>query len=637
MVWRVPRQRSGQNERTKSIEEAAAVKGISEMRPTATESRVPLRAADFSTLSEALDYAAQGDTGCNFYSDRGQLSAVLSYADLRHQAQALGRRLLGLKLERGASVALVADTHPDFQRLFFACQYAGLVPVPLPASPHLSNRHGYVTQLRGLLTVCKAAVAIAPAGFLPFLSEAAAGLQLRFLGSLETVAALPESDAELHPLQPTELAYLQYTSGSTRFPRGVTITQEAVMNNLSGIIKHGLQIRAGDRAVSWLPYYHDMGLVGFVLGPLASQISVDYLTTRAFAMRPRQWLALMTQSRATISFSPSFGYEMCVRRLREEETDQFDLSAWRAAGVGAETIRPEPLNRFADLLAPSGFDRRAFLACYGMAECALAVSFAPLAEGLHIDRVDRNHLAEHQEAFPAEHDAVALTPVEASSYVNCGTPLPGLEVAVRDDLGRTLGDRQCGTLFVKGSSVMSGYFGDLKATREVLAGDGWLDTGDVGYRMNGSIVIIGRKKDVIIINGRNIWPQDLEYLAEQIPDVRPGDVSAFSVVPPDSGEIAVMVVQCRETEPDKRDALVKRLQGLLREEFGLECFVELVAPHTLPRTSSGKLSRSRTREDFLTRVDWEQLLGARAGSLNGRSAQVPYRERQTAPCVVSSP
>ena len=607
------------------------------MRPTPTENNLPLRTADFSTLAEALDYAAQGETGCNFYGERGALSAVMSYAELRAQARALARRLLSLKLERGARVALVAETHPDFQRFFFACQYAGLVPVPLPAAIHMGNRNSYVAQLRALLLNCQASIGVAPAGFLPYLTEAAQGLSLRFLGSPETFADIPESDHPLRPLEPMEMAYLQYTSGSTRFPRGVMITQQAVLSNLEGITKHGLNIRSGDRAVSWLPYYHDMGLVGFVLGPLASQVSVDYLDTRSFAMRPRQWLSLMTQSRATISFSPSFGYEMCVRRLRMDEVDKFDLSAWRAAGVGAETVRPDPLMDFAELLAPSGFKKSAFLACYGMAECSLAVSFAPLGQGLEVDRVDRNRLAEHKEAVPVNGSRGTVGSSEVNGFVNCGTPLPDLQIAVRDEQGGDLPDRHCGTLYVRGQSVMTGYFSDQKATQQVLSSDGWLDTGDIGYRANGSVVLIGRKKDVIIINGRNIWPQDLEYLAEQLPDVRPGDVSAFSVVGPDKVETAVMVVQCRETDPEQRATLVNRLQGLIREEFGLDCVIDLVPPHTLPRTSSGKLSRSRTREDFLKRVDWEHLIRAKTGSLNGRSAQVSPREHQTAPCMAPLP
>ncbi|MCK5485975.1 MAG: AMP-binding protein, partial [Desulfobacterales bacterium] len=257
------------------------------MEATPTTNNLSFRAGNFSTLPEALDYAAQGQTGYNFYDGRGKLNAVLSYAKLRDEAQALARRLCSLGLERGARMALVADTHPDFIRFFFACQYAGLIPVPLPASVHMGGRKSYVNQLRRLLLSCRATVAMATEDFFPFLSEAAEGLSLRFCGTPEAFAELPEASIPLSPMGPKELAYIQYTSGSTRFPRGVMITQKAVLNNLSHIIKYGSKIRPGDRYASWLPFYHDMGLVGLVLVPVASQLSVDYLSTRDFAMRPR--------------------------------------------------------------------------------------------------------------------------------------------------------------------------------------------------------------------------------------------------------------------------------------------------------------------------------------------------------------
>lgn len=576
--------------------------------PTPTKHDLPSRNGDFSTLADALDYAARGETGCNFYTGRGELSAVLPYSELRDKARTLARRLNSLGLERGSRVALVAETHPDFLRFFYACQYAGLVPVPLPVAIQLGSHKAYVEQLRNLLLNCKASIAMALEGFAPFLEEAAEDLGLRLLGGPEVFDALPEHFSELKPLTSDELAYIQYTSGSTRFPRGVMIKQRTVMHNLGGILKYGLQIRRGDRCFSWLPYYHDMGLVGFVLGPMSSQMSVDYLRTRDFAMRPRLWLTLMSKTRATISFSPSFGYELCIRRLREEDRSKFDLSAWRIAGAGAEKIRPEPLAEFARLLGESGFSEKAFLACYGMAECSLGISFAPLHQGLDADHVDGNRLAEDHVAMPINSDSKPVgnrKDTWTTSFVNCGMPLPEFEVEIRDDLGASLQDRECGTIFVRSPSVMSGYFGDPEHTAEVLSEDGWLNTGDIGYRLGDSVVITGRKKDLIIINGRNLWPQDLEFLAEQQPEIRSGDASAFSVPGADGEEIAAMVVQCREVDPEKREALIETLQTEIHKEMGIHCHIELVAPRTLPRTSSGKLSRSRSRQDFLKRNNWD--------------------------------
>ncbi len=309
--------------------------------PTPTESSLPLRHADFATLADALDYAAQGDTGANFYAGSGKLAVVLPYRTLRQQALTLARRLLSLSLERGARVAVVAETNPDFLRFFFACQYAGLVPVALPATVNLGGHDAYVGRLRGLLKGCGASVAVASSQFLRFLHEAAEGMDLVFVGSPAAFNALPEQNAELQRSGPTETAYLQYTSGSTSFPRGVVITQQAVLSNLVGVVNHGLDIQPDDRCVSWLPFYHDMGLVGCMLAPVATQRSIDYLDTRDFAMRPRRWLELMTTTRATISFSPPFGYELCARRIRPEDVARYDLSAWRVAGIGAEPIRAE--------------------------------------------------------------------------------------------------------------------------------------------------------------------------------------------------------------------------------------------------------------------------------------------------------
>jgi fatty-acyl-CoA synthase len=575
------------------------------MDATPTASDLPLRIADFSTLAEALDYAARGKTGYNFYTGGVELYAKLPYAELKRDAEALARRLIDLGASRGSRVAIVADTHPDFMRFFFACQYAGLVPVPLPASVHLGGRKAYVSQLERLLSICQADIAMAPDSFLSYLQEAAEGLNMRFLGSPQDFYDLPEPSIRLRPSEPDEVAYLQYTSGSTRFPRGVMITQKAVLSNLFAILKYGIQIRPDDRGVSWLPYFHDMGLVGLVLAPMAAQITVDYLSTRDFAMRPRLWLTLMSQNKGTLSFSPPFGYELAARRVREKEAKNFDLSTWRVAGVGAEPIRTEPLDRFADLLAPSGFDRRSYVPCYGMAECSLAVTFAPLGQGADVDHVNINALAEEHKAKPL-HPNQGSDAARSTHFTNCGAPLPGYEVEIRDAQGQVLPERRCGTLYVRGPSIMSGYFGDLKSTREVLSPDGWLNTGDLAYRVGNGIVITGREKDLIIINGRNIWPQDLEYLAEQQLEVRTGDASSFSVPDENGEERAVMMVQCRESDERKRTDLRERLHSLIREEFGIDCLIELVPRNTLPRTTSGKLSRSGARKEYLKRVAAEQ-------------------------------
>lgn len=571
------------------------------MEITPTNNTVQLRNGDFCCLAEALDYAATGKTGYNFYDGRGRLAAVLPYAQLQVEAQSLAAKLLATGAVRGSRVAVIADTHPDFMLIFYACQYAGLVPVPLPATMFLGGRQAYVEQIRRLLQDCQASIAMSPAGFLPFLLEAAEGLDLFFAGQIADLDEIDTDYIELNPTQSHETAYLQYTSGSTRYPRGVVITQKSVMHNLSSIIRLGIKVQETDRSMSWLPFYHDMGLVGMVLAPMASQMSVDYLNTRDFAMRPRLWLSLISRNQSTISFGPPFGYELCARRIREPEAGKFSLGCWRVAGIGAEIIRPEPLRQFAQTLAASGFDSRSFMPCYGMAECSLAVSFMPLGCGLVVDEVNGNDFTDQSREFLPLDEKSVEDGQQVNRFVVCGNPLPGYEVEIRDNKGHVLPERHCGTLYVRGGSVMKGYFGKKDETREVLSADGWLNTGDMAYLWDGRLVVTGRQKDLIIVNGRNIWPQDLEYFAEQQPEVRTGDASAFSIPGHDGAEKAVLVVQCRELDKKVYSDLAHRLHGFVKEELGIECLVELVPRNTLPRTTSGKLSRSGARSGFMAR------------------------------------
>jgi fatty-acyl-CoA synthase len=341
-----------------------------------------------------------------------------------------------------------------------------------------------------------------------------------------------------------------------------------------------------------------------MLVPMAAQVSIDYLDTREFAMRPRQWLELMTKSRATISFAPSFGYDLCARRVRPNDLANYDLSSWRVAGIGAEMIRPDTLDYFADLLQPCGFDRRAFLACYGMAECTLGVSFSPLWTGFTTHHIDSDHLSDH-------HRAVVLDENDPRGrgrhFVNCGVPLPNFEVQIRDGEETVLDDWHSGVIYLRGPSVMSGYFNLPEESSHALDEDGWLNTGDIGYLVDGVLTITGRKKDLIIIHGRNIWPQDLEHIAEAEPEVRSGDAVAFSVPDHEGEEMCVLLVQCRETDSKKRNNLVRRLSALLRLEMSLDCYVELVPPHALPKTSSGKLSRAKARLDFISTHEADNL------------------------------
>ncbi|CAE6500896.1 MAG TPA: fatty acyl-AMP ligase [Nitrosomonas nitrosa] len=570
------------------------------MAATPTINTLAQRLVEFDTLIDALEYAADGATGYNFYDAKGELRSVLSYNTLKHNALSAARRLSGLGLARGDRVALIADTSPEFIELFFACRYAGLVPFAMPIPVNLGSHAIYVRQLRSMLESGQASIAIANVDYFGFIEEAAEGLNidsLQWIGTPGQLNKLPEVDTVFQPSLPEETAYLQFTSGSTRMPRGVVITEHALMCNLRGIVRNGLKVRATDRCASWLPFYHDMGLVGLVLSPMAAQLSVDYLATRDFAIRPLQWLKLISRNRCTIAFSQPFGLKLCSLRVRESDLKDLDLSCWRAAGIGAEMIRPEILRNFADKFSAAGFDERAFLPCYGLAESTLAVSFSNISQGVMSLRVDTKTLVEKKMAVRVQAEGRKF-----NEFVNCGRPLPGHTVKIVDENGQELPQMMVGSILVKGGSIMTGYFNNHEETAKTLKPGGWLDTGDIGFILDGDLYITGRRTDVIIVNGRNIRAQDIEELAEQQPEVRSREASAFGISGADDATIVVLVVECRLTSVEERQSLINRLQQMVYMAFGVNCLVELVPPHTLPRTSSGKLSRSAARQGFLQRA-----------------------------------
>ena len=559
------------------------------MTPTPTAPDRAFRPADFATITEALDFAATGPTGVNLYSQRGELVEALTYRRLREDALALAGRLLGSGLVPGERVGLVAETDADFIKSFFACQYAGLVPAPLPLPAPFGGRAGYIEHIRRMLASAGARALFGPEALADWMAEAAEGLDLIVAGSTAALAEAPAA-AELPAVDPDGLCYLQFSSGSTRFPLGVAVTHKALMANVSAIGVHGLKVAPADRAVSWLPLYHDMGLIGFFLSPLACQVSLDLLPTSAFVRRPLLWLDLMSRNGGSISYSPTFGYELCSRRAETLSVDGLDLSRWRAAGIGGDMIRPPVLSCFADRFAQAGFDADAFVASYGMAEATLALSFAPLSRGLRSELLDVDALEREQVARAASGSAGRLR-----EFALCGPALPEHQLEVRGPDGGALPERHVGRIFARGPSLMQAYYGQPDETRRVLSADGWLDTGDLGYVSKGEIVITGRAKDLIIVNGRNVWPQDLEWTAEAEAEVlRSGDVAVFSV-PGDGEETVVALVQCRTSDAEAREKLRADIAGCLRLRHGVETEVVLAPAHSLPKTSSGKLSRSRAK------------------------------------------
>lgn len=561
------------------------------LTPTPNDCDLPRRRADFATFNEAVDYAARSQKGLNFHDMRGVLTRAYSFAEMREDALVMAHRLIAAGIGKDDRVALVAETGPEFAALFCACTLAGVWPVPLPLPTTFGGKESYIEQLSVQLQSSDPKILLYPAEIAE-MAAAAAQRQGCEGQSWDEFASRPAPPCSLPEAQPDDICYLQYSSGSTRFPTGVAVTHRALLHNLYGH-STAMDIGAGDRVVSWLPWYHDMGLVGCFLSLIANQVSCDFLKTEHFARRPLAWLDLISRNKGTtLSYSPTFGYDICARRISSQSqvADRFDLSRWRTAGNGADMIRPDVMQSFVNSFAGAGFKAGAFTPSYGLAEATLAVTVMPPGEGIRVELVEEERLSGHPRnlARPARYRAI----------VNCGKPLPGMDVEIRGEHGAAAGDHHIGKVWCRGPSVMHSYFRNEEATAECLV-DGWLDTGDMGYMAGGYLFIVGRAKDMIIINGKNHWPQDIEWAVEQLPGFNHGDIAAFSIEMDNGEEAPAVLVHCRVSDPEERIRLRDQISDKVRSVTGMNCVVELVPPRTLPRTSSGKLSRAKAKRLYL--------------------------------------
>ena len=564
----------------------------SSLVPTPNADSHPRRYADFATFTEAMDYAAQGVRGLNFHDPRGTLIRAYPFRELREDALKSAYRLIARGVKPGDRIALIAETGADFAALFCGAVYAGAWPVPLPLPTSFGGKDSYIEQIAMQLKSSEPKLLLFPEELAEFAGAAATQYGCEGMAwqqfSLEDAPwiKLPEAQGD-------DICFLQYSSGSTRFPHGVAVTHRALLANLAGH-GHGMQIGPTDRCVSWLPWYHDMGLVGCFLSLIANQISGDYLKTEDFARRPLAWLDLVSRNPGTtISFSPTFGYDICSRRVSSQThvAERFDLSRWRLAGNGADMIRPDVMQNFVNVFSDAGFTANAFLPSYGLAEATLCVTLMPPGEGIHVELVEEERLS----GCPRD----LSRPARYRAIVNCGKPLRGMKVEVRGEEGKALADHRIGKVWCSGSSLMHSYYRDPESTAECMA-DGWLDTGDMGYMADGYLFIVGRAKDMIIINGKNHWPQDIEWAVEQLPGFNHGDIAAFSLENEHGEEVPAVLVHCRVTDPEERRKLHTQIRDKVQSVTGMHCVVELVPPRTLPRTSSGKLSRAKAKTLYLS-------------------------------------
>ena len=524
--------------------------------------------------------------------DRGE---DIGYGRLYERAAEVAAGLAASGLKPGETVAVMLPTCADFFYGFLGAMLAGGIAVPIypPARP--SQIEEYVR--RQTLILRNAGVRLLISFDRVQAVSKAMALNLPALREVTTVAELAGRGRAANgaPANPSEIFFIQYTSGSTGNPKGVTLTHANVLANVRGI---GWAVRAApdDVVVSWLPLYHDMGLIGSWLFSLYYGFPITVLSPLDFLSRPERWLWALSDSGGTLCPAPNFSYEICARKIGDDALEGVDLSPWRVVISGGEPVLPATLERFTERFRPWGFDPRGFLPCYGLAESSVALTFPPLGRGPLIDAVERAAFEREGRAVPVN----GAAPQDALRFVANGAALPGHRIRVVDDAGNDLPERMRGRVIFRGPSRTPGYFRNAEATSAAIDSAGWMDTGDLGYFAGGEIYITGRLKDCIIKSGHNIIPQDVEMAAWEAAGVRKGCAAAFGTVDADSGtEKLVVVAETRLNDPGERRRTAERIVELVAQKIGLPPDdVVLVAPETVPKTSSGKIRRAETRRMY---------------------------------------
>jgi fatty-acyl-CoA synthase len=535
------------------------------------------------TLVQVVDDLRGADGGWTFVDHEGECH--LPFPEIRESAFAIGRRLAGMGLRKGDRVVTVMPRQDEFAQAFLGCTCAGLVPVPLYPPLVLGQLDAYLAGVRRVLEATDAAAIVSSSELRDVLAPLA---DVPFLTFADVTGA--GSSGRLPALTGDDTAFLQFTSGSTAEPKGVVVTHAALLANATTIDRHLAIDPTRDRAVSWLPMYHDMGLIGLVITALLAPVPAWYIPPLDFARQPQVWPEWIHRVRGTISFAPNFAYALLAKRARDEDLRRWDLSSWRVAGCGAEPIRAESLAAFADRFAPAGFAPEALLPAYGMAEATLAMALTPVGCGVRTLRVADREL------------------------VSCGPAVAGHELRVLGPGGEEQPDGREGEIAFRGPSVTKGYHGDPEATAAAFR-DGWLHTGDLGLLRDGELYVTGRIKDLIIVRGRNHHPHDIEACAWDAPGVRTGNVAAFSRPGPDGERLVVVAEARRGADPE---ALAAGVAERVRDRLGLVVDEVVAVEHgTLPKTTSGKLRRRETRERLLAgslaRVDGEAALAGPPG------------------------
>jgi fatty-acyl-CoA synthase len=564
----------------------------------------------FDTVAAAVAGAGQRwpQQGYVFQDSKGDERAC-SYVEVERATAGRAAAMQRMGLRQGDRVGLVVIEPEDFVLTFLAAIRIGVVPVPLYPPMSFSALDAYVDRTARVLELSEARVLFASEK----LQNVLWGLVDRVapLERLVTVEALSgETGVPTYPtVRPEDVCFLQYTSGSTADPKGVIVTHANLAANCHAIIVEGLSAEGRGVAVAWLPLYHDMGLIGFVLSTLMNGLKAVLIPTMRFIKKPQVWMDAIHRHRGTITFAPNFAYALITKKAKPEELARWDLSCMEAFGCGAEPIHADTARAFTELFSTHSRMRpEAFLPAYGMAEHTLAISFKPRDAAFRTRVVDGARFQADGVVEDAVDDGLAF------EHVSCGRAFPGHEIGVMSDDGRLLGEGVEGELVLKGPSVTPGYFRNPEATAAALR-DGWLHTGDLGYVLDGEVYVTGRLKDLVILNGRNLHPQAIEWRVADVPGVRKGNVVAFSRPGAETEELVVVL----ETQETDTAALSAAVAQAVRQEIGTPpADVVCLPPGSLPKTSSGKLQRRRTRQQYLTGtlgVEGTRTMGASGSTL----------------------
>ncbi len=516
---------------------------------------------------------------------------VITYAILADGARTLATGLQSRGLLPGQTVAIMLPTSRDYLFSFFGILLAGGIPVPIYPPLRPSQIEDHLRRHAGILANAEAVlmITVAEARQVARLLKA----QVDTLRAVVTPEELMSSSgiySELTP-QSQDIAFLQYTSGSTGQPKGVILTHDNLLANIRAM-GEAVQADSTDVFVSWLPLYHDMGLIGAWLGSLYYGMPLVLMSPLAFLIHPPRWLWTIHKHRGTLTAAPNFAYELCLHKIEESDLEGLDLSSLRRAFNGAEPVSPNTLRHFTEHFAPYGFRTQALAPVYGLAEAAVGLAFPPLDRGPLIDCIQREPFASSGRAIPA-----SASDSNQLEFVACGQPLPGYQIRIVDVAGRELPERQEGRLEFRGPSATSGYLRNADATQGLFDGE-WLDSGDLAYIAEGDVYLTSRVKDLIIRGGRNIYPYEVEEAVGDVPGIRKGCVAVFGTPDPDSGtERLIVIAETREVEPDKLESLQAQVYGVATDLLDMPPDEAMLAPpHTVLKTSSGKIRRAAVRE-----------------------------------------